>query len=200
MNFLKTALLSAVVFSSSLAAARPMVAVSLRDETTQIDKTMQELRSYMSRQWGIGVHPETLQPDQFLKFFVQRSLPFKYYVRSLSGFSIGEPSAYLENMKTLRAYRLKIIREELQDAKKILLTLQALKEKGQPVGFQAEGKLPNFLPEFFAERGIRFAFFVNSAFVNVGDTNAYDQNIEALKAYIRLFEKAAAQETPATSL
>ncbi len=73
-------------------------------ETASIKKTIQELKDYQNRFWGIGLNGDTLKPDGFNPFFAVRGLPFKPFVRSTSGISIGQQSAYDENIATLGKY------------------------------------------------------------------------------------------------
>ncbi len=73
-------------------------------ETADCEKVMNEIATYQKNFWGIGLNGDTLQPDNFDKFFAMRDLPFKPFVRSTSGVKIGEQSAYDENIHTLKKY------------------------------------------------------------------------------------------------
>ncbi len=61
-----------------------------------------ELKEYQELYWAIGLNGDTLEPDGFVSFFGERELPFKFFVRS--GISVGDQSAYDENIKTLEDY------------------------------------------------------------------------------------------------
>jgi hypothetical protein len=74
--------------------------------TPEIDacqSTITELKTYKEKFWAIGLNGDTLQPDGFIVFFGVRNLPFKYFVR-VQGVSLGEQSAYDENIATLETY------------------------------------------------------------------------------------------------
>ena len=71
-------------------------------EISAVEATINELLNYQNSYWAIGLNGDTLQPDGFVTFFGDRSLPFQYFVRS--GVSLGEQSAYDENIATLRKY------------------------------------------------------------------------------------------------
>jgi hypothetical protein len=73
-------------------------------ETQAANQTIKQLQAYKSNFWAIGLNGDTLQPDGFNAFFADRQLPFKPFVRSTSGVSIGEESAYDENIATLKKY------------------------------------------------------------------------------------------------
>jgi Dyp-type peroxidase family len=64
-----------------------------------------ELKEYKDHQpqWAIGLTGDTSEPDGFVNFFGERDLPFKFYVRSKKA-SLGDPSAYDQNIATLEIY------------------------------------------------------------------------------------------------
>ncbi len=62
-----------------------------------------ELKEYRELYWAIGLNGDTLEPDEFVSFFGERNLPFKFFVRN-GGVSLGEESAYKQNIKTLKEY------------------------------------------------------------------------------------------------
>lgn len=76
-------------------------------ETAAVNGTISELTSYKNNFWAIGLNGDTLQPDGFLAFFDVRDLPFAYFVRS-KGHSLGEQSAYDQNVATLQGYLKKV--------------------------------------------------------------------------------------------
>lgn len=73
-------------------------------ELDACQKTINELQTYKKNFWAIGLNGDTLQPDGFNTFFAERQLPFKPFVRSTSGVSIGESSAYDINTDVLKKY------------------------------------------------------------------------------------------------
>lgn len=77
---------------------------SVRDREIQAGQgTINDLRNYKERYWAIGLNGDTLQPDGFVTFFGVRNLPFKFFVQS-QGVSIGDASAYDENIATIENY------------------------------------------------------------------------------------------------
>ncbi|SOD78003.1 hypothetical protein [Spirosoma fluviale] len=72
-------------------------------EKNSCTTTIDELKSYQSKNWAIGLDASTLQPDSFDYFFAARSLPFLPYVR-MDMVSIGDPTAYDKNIETLEKY------------------------------------------------------------------------------------------------
>ncbi|AFZ27883.1 hypothetical protein Cylst_5906 [Cylindrospermum stagnale PCC 7417] len=72
------------------------------EEQASVESTIKELEYYKSNFWAIGLNGDTLQPDGFNNFFAARELTFKPFVRSKV--SIGQESAYDENIATLRNY------------------------------------------------------------------------------------------------
>lgn len=72
-------------------------------EVSACEKTISELQTYEKNFWAIGLNGDNLQPDGFNPFFASRELTFKPFVRS-KGVSIGEESAYSENINTLNQY------------------------------------------------------------------------------------------------
>ncbi|WP_017721530.1 hypothetical protein [Kamptonema formosum] len=65
--------------------------------------TINELSNYKDRYWAIGLNGDTLQPDGFVTFFGVRNLPVQFFVQS-QGVSIGDYSAYDQNIGTLESY------------------------------------------------------------------------------------------------
>ncbi len=58
---------------------------------------------YKELYWAIGLNGDTLDPDGFVRFFGERQLPFQFFVRS-QNVSLGEQSAYEQNINTLKEY------------------------------------------------------------------------------------------------
>lgn len=73
-------------------------------EKNQCQSVLNDLASYKSKFWAIGLNGDTLQPDAFDQFFAERGLQFFPFVRSKTGVSIGDESAYDKNIATLQAY------------------------------------------------------------------------------------------------
>ncbi len=77
---------------------------TIRDkEVSTSNSQINELQDYKARNWAIGLNGDTFNPDGFLKFFKERELPFRFYVQN-KGVSIGNSSAYDENITTLNNY------------------------------------------------------------------------------------------------
>jgi arylsulfatase A-like enzyme len=85
-----------------LSATAPSINANAQ-EIQDCRRTIEELRNYQQRYWGIGLNEGTFEPDGFLTFFASRKLPFKFFVRG-GGVSLGQPSAYDQNIATLENY------------------------------------------------------------------------------------------------
>ncbi|WNJ20565.1 hypothetical protein [Pontibacter sp. G13] len=72
-------------------------------ERDACEEMIQRLALYRDKNWAIGLHGDTQQPDDFALFFGSRGLPFYAYLRSPSGI-IGDFSAYQTNIDTLKVY------------------------------------------------------------------------------------------------
>jgi hypothetical protein len=89
-------------YDDNIATLNAYIAGLRSAEQTAVNSTIQELRTYKSNFWAIGLNGDTLQPDGFNTFFAARELPFKPFVRSRV--SIGQESAYEQNIATLTNY------------------------------------------------------------------------------------------------
>ncbi|BAY07686.1 hypothetical protein [Calothrix sp. NIES-2098] len=89
-------------YDDNIATLKAYIASIRSSEQTAVNSTIQELKTYKSNFWAIGLNGDTLQPDGFNTFFAARELPFKPFVRSKV--SIGEESAYNKNIATLTNY------------------------------------------------------------------------------------------------
>ncbi|BAZ29879.1 hypothetical protein NIES4074_23260 [Cylindrospermum sp. NIES-4074] len=93
---------SASAYGDNIATLERYVNNIRAEEHTAVESTINELAAYKSNSWAIGLNGDTLQPDGFNSFFAARELPFKPFVRGRV--SIGNESAYDENIATLRNY------------------------------------------------------------------------------------------------
>jgi hypothetical protein len=93
---------SSSVYAENITTLQKYVDSIRAAEHNAVNGTINELESYKSKFWAIGLNGDTLQPDGFNSFFSARNLPFKPFVRSKV--SIGEESAYTQNIETLKNY------------------------------------------------------------------------------------------------
>lgn len=75
----------------------------INQESDACEYKIAELEEYNGLNWAIGLNGDTLQPDGFVNFFGERELPFKFFVQS-QRVSLGDKSAYDQNIKTLNDY------------------------------------------------------------------------------------------------
>jgi Dyp-type peroxidase family len=159
-----------------------------KQEIQAAKDTIAELRDYQQRNWGIGLNGETSEPDGFLRFFDQRKLPFKFYVRSPQ-LALGEPSAYDENIATLNKYIEDVRNQEIDASEYKIAELKEYQELYWAIGLNGTTLEPDGFVSFFGEREQLFKFFVRSE-VAVGDESAYDENIRTLNNYISSLKEA----------
>lgn len=163
----------------------PQVGVLPKQEIEAVQATIAELNNYKSRNWAIGINGDTLQPDGFLKFFLERNLPFSYYLRNYA--SIGDPSAYDINISTLENYIESLREQEAQACNGIIDELKSYKERYWAIGLNGDSLQPDGFLTFFGARNLPFQFFVQSQGVSLGDYSAYDQNVATLESYMYSF-------------
>ena len=147
---------------------------------------IKELQDYKNRNWAIGLNGDTFEPDEFLKFFIQRGLTFKYYVNN-KGVSVGSPSAYEENIATLNTYIHNLLSEERAAVDSIIKELKAYKAKFWAIGLNGDTLQPDEFNSFFAARELPLKPFVRSR-VLIGSESAYNVNITMLESYINSLE------------
>jgi len=163
-----------------------------KQEIKAVKKIIKKLRNYQKRNWGIGLNGETSEPDEFLRFFDQRNLPFKFYVRSSSSqvpVAVGDNSAYQENINTLKKYIKDLSNQEIEASEYKIAELKEYKELNWAIGLNGDTLKPDGFVSFFGERELPFRFFVRSQNVSLGDKFAYKENIKALNKYIKRLNK-----------
>ncbi len=79
----------------------------LQDEIMQVEQISQQIITAQQQDTAVGFKAGTLQPDQFIEFFGERGLEIRYYARGPS-FTIGDQSAYEQNLQVLREYAQKL--------------------------------------------------------------------------------------------
>jgi hypothetical protein len=166
--------------------ALPKISVSAITETKAVHDTINGIKDFQSKGWGIGLNGDTFQPDGFLSFFAQRGLAFSFFVVN-SGVSIGTSSAYGANIDTLQHYLSSFQGNEKAQCQSVLSDLQSYKAKFWAIGLNGDTFQPDGFNQFFAERGLPFFPFLRSKGVSIGDQSAYDKNITALQSYISGF-------------
>lgn len=160
------------------------ISVNAKTEIKSVTALIAKLNDYKSKNWAIGLTGNTLVPDEFLAFFANRELPFTYYVRSQQGVSLGDPSAYQNNINTLNVYMARIKANEKALVTATIATLNDYKAKNWAIGLNGDTLQPDNLLPFFATRELVFAFYVRKPDLTLGDAAAYDKNIATLNAYL----------------
>lgn len=176
---------AALLFASSLGLALPKVSVDVLSEVQNVDQVIQELDDYESRFWAIGINGDTLQPDQFQKFFAARDMEVRYFVRSVSGLSLGEATAYQENRRMLQQYRHRILQQELAEVSTVIRQIQIAQQQDASVGFTTGMMQPDQTIKFFGQRGLEIRYYVRGPSFTLGDASAYQQNLKVLQDYAR---------------
>lgn len=166
--------------------ALPVVSVSAITETKSVNDTINGIKDYQSKNWGIGLNGDTFQPDAFLGFFAQRNLHFSYYVVN-HGVSIGSSAAYGENIKVLQDYLSAFQTSEKTKCLSVINDLQSYKSKYWAIGLNGDTFQPDGFNQFFAERGLIFLPFLRNKGVSIGEESAYDKNIATLQSYMNGF-------------
>jgi hypothetical protein len=146
--------------------------------------TIQGLKDYQSRFWAIGLNGDTLQPDGFLKFFEDRSLPFAYFVRS-QGVSAGNESAYDANINTLQSYINQQVTAETNLVNAIVTQLKDYQSRNWAIGLNGDTLQPDGFVEFFGQRQLPFDYYVRSQGLSLGEPTAYNNNIQTLQKYLQ---------------
>lgn len=185
MKILTNLCTAALFFASSMGFALPKVSVDVMTEVQSVDHVVDELQDYESRFWAIGINGDTLQPDQFQKFFAARDMDVRYFVRSMSGVSLGEASAYQENRRMLLDYRHRVIQQELMEVDAIIRQLQIAQQQDAAVGFASGMTQPDQFIKFFGQRGLEIRYYVRGPSFTLGDQSAYEQNLQVLQDYAR---------------
>lgn len=176
---------AALFFASSLGLALPKVSVDVISEVQNVDQVIQELDDYESRFWAVGINGDSLQPDQFQKFFAARDMEVRYFVRSGSGLSLGEASAYQENRLMLQDYRHRILQQELAAVNAVIRQMQIAQQQEASVGFTSGMMQPDQTIKFFGQRGLEIRYYVRGPGFTLGDASAYQQNLNVLQYYAR---------------
>ena len=141
-----------------------------------------QLQDYKKGNRAIGLHGNTTEPDDFLTFFNQRKLTFKFYLRNKV--SVGDSTAYDKNITTLNKYIEDVRYQEIEASEYKIAELKEYKELYWAIGLNGDSLEPDGFVRFFGERQLPFKFFVRSKNVSFGDESAYSQNIATLTNYI----------------
>ena len=153
-----------------------------QQEIQAAQKIIAELRNYKQRNWAIGLHGDTTQPDGFLTFFNQRQLPFEFYL--LNKVPLGDYGAYDKNIATLNRYIEDVITQEINACEYKIAELEEYDVLNWAIGLNGDTEKPDGFVNFFGERELPFEFYVRSQSVSLGDQSAYDKNIKTLNDYI----------------
>lgn len=72
------------------------------EEISSITNMITQINDYHAKNWAIGLNWPDGQPDGFSRYFAVRGLKISFYLRG--NISVGDPSAYDINIKTLIVY------------------------------------------------------------------------------------------------
>ncbi|MCX4029526.1 hypothetical protein H0A36_03700 [Endozoicomonas sp. SM1973] len=165
----------------------PKVNTNVVQELQEAKSTINRLQEYQSKNWAIGLNGDTFQPDNFLTYFDNRDLAFNYYVQN-KGVSIGNSTAYTNNINEVKKYALAIVESEVSATNKTISELENYKNNFWAIGLNGDSLQPDNFNNFFADRNIQFKPFVRNKGVEIGQESAYDENINALREYIGQLE------------
>lgn len=73
-----------------------------QEEIRSVNDKINDILAFKSQDWSIGLSWPTGQPDAFARYFTARGLPIAQYLRG--PVSMGEKTAYDQNIATLNAY------------------------------------------------------------------------------------------------
>ncbi|NVB40082.1 hypothetical protein G6O69_19710 [Pseudenhygromyxa sp. WMMC2535] len=97
---------SPAAYDQNIAMLTTYIDRERQEEVSSVNGVISQLNDYKSRNWAIGLSWPDGQPDGFTRYFAVRELPIQYYLRG--NISVGEPSAYDANIKTLQGYLEKV--------------------------------------------------------------------------------------------
>jgi hypothetical protein len=160
-----------------------VVNVNAMSEIKACNAIISGILDYQKKNWAIGMTGDTLQPDAFLAFFTARNLPFLYYVASPQGVRVGDPSAYQKNIDTLNKYLTDLIGSEKKQVEVVIQDLKSYKAKNWAIGLNGDTLQPDGFMPFFAQRELPFSMYVRKGSLAVGDSSAYDKNVNTLVSY-----------------
>lgn len=89
-------------YQRNIATLQGYIAKERQEEIASVNNTITQISSYQAQNWAIGLSWPDGQPDGFTAYFAARNLPIAYYVRG--NVSAGSPSAYEQNIATLKEY------------------------------------------------------------------------------------------------
>lgn len=95
-------------YEKNLAALRQYINLAVRSEVALVDEEIRKIMFYKMKGWAIGEAYPNGGVDCFVVFFAERDLPIEPYLRGTV--DIGNETAYLKNIETLKAYREEILK------------------------------------------------------------------------------------------
>lgn len=185
MKVIGTLVMSSLLLAtaSSTLLARPQVKTDVVSEVKLIDEAIAGINDYESRGWAIGLTGDTLKPDHFLKFFQDRDLELAMFVRSYSGVSIGDSTAYQADIKVLQDHKNKIVTEEVAELDKVIQDMTEYQRRAWAVGINGDTGEPDQFLLYFSEHSLPIQIFYSQGFVAIGSDRAYDENMLTLQNY-----------------
>ena len=160
------------------------VYVAQKEEYKKGLEMIQEIKDYQKKNLAIGLNGDTFQPDNFLQYFTQRNIPFKYYVTN-KGVTIGNTEAYQYNIEAIQNYIHQIQAYEEQQCHQCIEQLYKYEQNKWAIGLNGDNLQPDNFNIFYAERQLTFHPYVrtNDGF-QIGNKPTYKQNIEILTKYL----------------
>lgn len=146
---------------------------------------LNEISLYKANNWAIGqLYPDG-GPDFFTYFFTVRGLHISNYLRG--SISMGEPTAYDDNIETLKCYINEFVSDEVARCEIVIDRIYKYQYKNWAIGESYPNGGPDFFVWFFGTRGLMVVPYLRGT-VDIGTPAAYDENIKILTNYIRLLK------------
>jgi hypothetical protein len=141
-----------------------------------------KIMEYKIKNLPIGLNQETGQPDEFLVGFAKRGLILAAYVRQ-PGLALGSADAYMQNVGTIVNYIQHLRQQEIKSANDKINEIQSFKAHDWAIGLAWPDGQPDGFARYFAVRGLPIALYLRGN-MTIGDSGAYDRNIDTLNAYV----------------
>lgn len=150
-------------------------------ELDSCESILSDIYEYESNNWAIGQSYPAGGPDGFTYFFSVRNIPIANYLRGT--ISIGEPTAYDENIRNLKKYINWVVEDELLKCLQKIKEIREYQEKLWAIGEAYPDAGPDQFVVFFGERNLIIEPFLRGT-VDIGEPTAYCNNIATLIYYM----------------
>lgn len=148
-------------------------------------EVLKEISIYKKNDFAIGQKYPSGGPDAFTYFFSIRGIPIANYLRGT--ISIGEPTAYDENIAYLSDYINYNVTNELNLIDDTIKTINEYQSKNWAIGEAYPDGGPDSFVIFFAERMLPIEAYLRGT-VSIGEPTAYCANIDILLNYRNIIE------------